>query len=60
MSGNIATFPIPRAVELDEKTATNTYGKFTIAPLQSGFGILWGIHLDEFCFPLLKELQLNQ
>lgn len=31
-------FPIPRAVEMHEETATNTYAKFTAAPFQSGFG----------------------
>lgn len=31
-------FPMPRRVELDEATATPTYGKFTAAPFQSGFG----------------------
>ncbi len=34
----VAPFPIPRSIELDEKTATDKYGKFTVAPLQSGFG----------------------
>lgn len=38
MSNSISPFPIPRSIEIDEKTATDTYAKFTIAPLQSGFG----------------------
>ncbi len=32
------TFPMPRAVEMDEATATDTYGKFKAEPLQTGFG----------------------
>jgi DNA-directed RNA polymerase subunit alpha len=29
---------MPYTIELDEKTATDTYGKFTASPLKSGFG----------------------
>ncbi|MDD3153571.1 MAG: DNA-directed RNA polymerase subunit alpha [Victivallaceae bacterium] len=31
-------FPMPKSIELDETTATATYGKFTASPFQSGFG----------------------
>ncbi len=31
-------FPMPKAIEIDESTATDTYCKFTAAPLQTGFG----------------------
>ena len=34
----ISGFPMPKAIEVNEKTATNTYAEFTAAPLQSGFG----------------------
>ncbi len=34
----ISGFPMPKAIELNEKTATDTYAEFTAAPLQSGFG----------------------
>jgi DNA-directed RNA polymerase subunit alpha len=35
---NTNSFPMPRTIELDEKTAANEYGKFSVSPLQSGFG----------------------
>ncbi len=31
-------FPMPQSVELDESTATETYGKFVAAPFIKGFG----------------------
>ena len=31
-------FPMPKSIVIDEETASNTYCKFTAAPLQSGFG----------------------
>ena len=36
--GILQDFPLPKGIELDEATATETYGKFTAAPFQSGFG----------------------
>jgi DNA-directed RNA polymerase subunit alpha len=33
---------MPKNVEADEKTATNRYGKFTIEPLERGFGVTLG------------------
>ena len=33
---------MPKKVELDEKTASDTYGKFTIEPLERGFGLTIG------------------
>ncbi len=33
---------MPKKIELDEKTASDTYGKFTIEPLERGFGITVG------------------
>lgn len=35
---SLLAFPMPRSIEMDESTATPTYGKFTAAPFQSGFG----------------------
>lgn len=34
----VSGFPVPKSIELDESTATDVYGKFTVEPLQSGFG----------------------
>lgn len=31
-------FPMPKSIELDEATATDTYARFTASPLQTGFG----------------------
>ena len=33
---------MPEGVELDEATYTNGYGKFTVAPLEKGFGVTIG------------------
>ena len=33
---------MPKNVEADEKSATNRYGKFTIEPLERGFGVTLG------------------
>src|SRR6266481_5651496 len=33
---------MPKNVEVDEKTSTNRYGKFTIEPLERGFGVTLG------------------
>jgi DNA-directed RNA polymerase subunit alpha len=33
---------MPKNVELDEKTSTGTYGKFSIEPLERGFGLTLG------------------
>ena len=34
----ISGFPIPKSIEMNEETATETYAKFTAEPFQSGFG----------------------
>jgi len=34
----VSGFPMPKAIELNEDTATDNYAEFTAAPLQSGFG----------------------
>ena len=34
----ISGFPIPKSIEVNEETATETYAEFTAAPFQSGFG----------------------
>jgi len=33
---------MPKNVEADEKSSTNRYGKFTIEPLERGFGVTLG------------------
>jgi DNA-directed RNA polymerase subunit alpha len=33
---------MPKNVEVDEKSSTTTYGKFTIEPLERGFGVTLG------------------
>ena len=33
---------MPKNVEVDEKSSTNTYGKFSIEPLERGFGVTLG------------------
>ena len=34
----VSGFPVPKSVEINENTATSTYGEFTVEPLQAGFG----------------------
>lgn len=38
MSPATSDFPMPKSIEVDAATATDTYAKFTAAPFQSGFG----------------------
>ena len=45
---------MPKGVELDEKTANETYGKFVIEPLERGFGVTLGNALRRV---LLSSLQ---
>jgi DNA-directed RNA polymerase subunit alpha len=33
---------MPKNVELEEKSSTNRYGKFSIEPLERGFGVTLG------------------
>ncbi len=33
---------MPEGIELDDSTYTNTYGKFTVQPLERGFGVTIG------------------
>ena len=39
---NGLNFQMPEAVEIDESTHTDTYGKFTAEPLERGFGTTLG------------------
>ena len=39
---NWPNFRMPEGIELDELTYTNDYGKFTIEPLERGFGVTIG------------------
>jgi len=34
----VSGFPVPKSIEINEDTATDVYGAFTVEPLQSGFG----------------------
>ncbi|MBN1863841.1 MAG: DNA-directed RNA polymerase subunit alpha [Victivallales bacterium] len=34
----VSGFPVPKSIKFDEGTATGVYGRFTIEPLQAGFG----------------------
>ncbi len=38
MSSVQSEFPMPKGIDVDAATATGTYARFTVAPLQSGFG----------------------
>jgi len=39
---NWPNFRMPEGIELDESLYTNTYGKFTVQPLERGFGVTLG------------------
>ena len=39
---NWPNFRMPESIELDESSYTNTYGKFTVHPLERGFGVTIG------------------
>jgi DNA-directed RNA polymerase subunit alpha len=39
---NWPNFRMPESIELDESSYTNTYGKFTVQPLERGFGVTIG------------------
>jgi DNA-directed RNA polymerase subunit alpha len=51
---NIKGFQLPKAMERDEATFTDTYGKFFIQPLERGFGLTIGNALRRV---LLSSLQ---
>jgi DNA-directed RNA polymerase subunit alpha len=38
----MSTVQMPEQVELEQSTATNTYGKFILQPLEKGFGVTIG------------------
>jgi len=50
----VSPFPIPRSIEIEEKTSTENYGKFIASPLQSGFGHTLG---NAFRRVLLSSLE---
>ena len=52
-------FPIPQKIELDEETASLTYGKFTAAPFQSGFGHTIGNSLRRILLSSLKGVAIS-
>nr|HPN85295.1 DNA-directed RNA polymerase subunit alpha [Victivallales bacterium] len=54
MSSMVSPFPIPRSIEIEEKTSTENYGKFIASPLQSGFGHTLG---NAFRRVLLSSLE---
>jgi len=39
---NLPNLRMPEGIELDESTYSNTYGKFTVQPLERGFGVTIG------------------
>jgi DNA-directed RNA polymerase subunit alpha len=59
MSNTVSQFPIPRSIELDPKTATENYGKFTISPLQSGFGHTLGNALRRVLLSSLEGVAIR-
>ncbi len=36
------TFQMPQSVEVDEKSLTDTFGRFTVQPLEKGYGVTLG------------------
>ena len=44
---------MPERIELDETSATATFGRFTVQPLEKGFGVTLG---NSFCRVLLSSL----
>lgn len=55
----IAGFPMPKVIELNEKTATDTYAEFTAAPLQSGFGHTIGNSLRRVLLSSLEGVAIS-
>jgi len=55
----ISGFPMPKVIELNEKTATDTYGEFTAAPLQSGFGHTIGNSLRRVLLSSLEGVAIS-
>jgi DNA-directed RNA polymerase subunit alpha len=51
---NGSNFQMPEAVEIDESTHTDTYGKFVIQPLERGYGVTIGNSLRRV---LISSLQ---
>lgn len=51
---NGSNFQMPEAVEIDETTHTDTYGKFVIQPLERGYGVTIGNSLRRV---LISSLQ---
>ena len=57
--GILQDFPLPQTIELDEATATETYGKFTAAPFQSGFGHTLGNSLRRVLLSSLEGVAIS-
>ncbi len=55
----ISGFPMPKVIELNEKTATDTYAEFTVAPLQSGFGHTIGNSLRRVLLSSLEGVAIS-
>lgn len=55
----VSGFPMPKAIELNEKTATDTYAEFTAAPLQSGFGHTIGNSLRRVLLSSLEGVAIS-
>ena len=52
-------FPMPKALAVDESTATATYAKFIAAPFQSGFGHTLGNSLRRVLLSSLEGAAIS-
>ena len=55
----VSGFPMPKAIELNEKTATDTYAEFIAAPLQYGFGHTIGNSLRRVLLSSLEGVAIS-
>ena len=51
---NGLNFQMPEAVEIDESTHTDTYGKFIVQPLERGYGVTIGNSLRRVLISTLQ------
>jgi DNA-directed RNA polymerase subunit alpha len=50
---------IPESVELEESSYTNTYGKFTVTPLEQGYGVTIGNALRRVLLTSIQGAAIN-
>ncbi|NOY75512.1 MAG: DNA-directed RNA polymerase subunit alpha [Kiritimatiellaeota bacterium] len=55
----ISGFPIPKSIEMNEETATETYAEFTAAPFQTGFGHTIGNSLRRVLLSSLEGVAIS-